>query len=111
MMLYASGADIEVLDGNGKWVKCNDPAFEWSRHQYRLAVPVAYAPFDNQEECVAESKKHKPFGLLKSKMNEGYRLVRGIDSETIELDNIGIIYRLAFEQYTYADGLPFGKRK
>ena len=70
---------------------------------------VNYRPFANGEECMKEMRKHEPFGLVKKSNDREYN----IKSVFIKA---GIIYirgsyvglSRAFNDYTFADGTPFG---
>ena len=60
----------------------------------------SYRQFYSEEECWQEMLKHQPFGWLKNKY-------------AVEYDNItsvcGLLdYKSKFEDYTFADGTPFG---
>lgn len=59
-----------------------------------------YRPFKDVKECWNEMLKHQPFGWLKIK-NENYLNV-------LESINNAKNYQYIFENYTFADGTPFG---
>lgn len=77
----------------------------------------SYRPFKSQEECFEEMQKHIPFGWLKAKQN-GCFLCIGKVSFSQEYENVLIAFStnesllrrcgLVFEEYTFADGTPFG---
>ena len=59
-----------------------------------------YRPFKDADECWNEMLKHEPFGWIKSK-NENYLNVLGSINNAKN-------YQYIFENYTVADGTPFG---
>lgn len=59
-----------------------------------------YRPFKDADECWNEMLKHEPFGWIKSK-NENYLNVLGSINNAKN-------YQYIFENYTFADGTPFG---
>ena len=77
----------------------------------------SYRPFKSQDECFEEMQKHIPFGWLKAKQN-GCFLCIGKVSFSQEYENVLIAFStnesllrrcgLVFEEYTFADGTPFG---
>ena len=77
----------------------------------------SYRPFKSQEECFDEMKKHIPFGWLKAKQN-GCLLCIGKVLFSQEDKNVLISFSTnesllyscfnLFEEYTFADGTPFG---
>lgn len=77
----------------------------------------SYRPFKSQEECFEEMQKHIPLGWLKAKQN-GCFLCIGKVSFSQEHENVLIAFSTSelllrscvsvFEEYTFADGTPFG---
>ena len=73
---------------------------------------VNYRPFANGEECMKEMRKHEPFGLVKKSNDREYNIKSVFIKE-------GIIYirgsyvglSRAFNDYTFADGTPFGVKE
>lgn len=59
-----------------------------------------YRPFKDAEECWQEMLKHEPFGWIKSK-NENYLNVLGSINNAKN-------YQYIFDNFTFADGTPFG---
>ena len=105
-------------------------------HEYReitaeqiLALEVTeptYRPFKNQEECWNEMKKHEPFGYVKSKYDGSYNhyklITKVLNSTTIgkavdcvvEFNGDTLCYHdmvNLYDNYTFADGTPFGIKK
>lgn len=69
-----------------------------------------YRPFKNAEECWKEMEKHQPFGWVKLKDTEsGYYMLKGIASQVvIGFNETPFSYKKVFEDYTFANGTPFG---
>lgn len=69
--------------------------------------------FKNKEECWAEMQKHQPFGWVKT-MHHSYCLITYVmkymlnGEDSIEIDFTRYSLKEAFEQFTFADGTPFG---
>lgn len=77
----------------------------------------SYRPFESQVECFEEMKKHIPFGWLKSKQNESFLCIGKVfvsqENKNVYITfsaNDSLLHRccLVFENYTFADGIPFG---
>lgn len=113
---FAEGKTVEYLN-NKKWKEGDDLAF-WLRPQnYRIKPEPKYKPFKSQEDCWQEMLKHKPFGWLKSKINGRLRCIGEVswsdEFETVHIalstsESVSRSSDSMFEQYTFADGTPFG---
>ena len=77
----------------------------------------SYRPFKSQEECWQEMQKHIPFGWLKSKKNGRYHYIGEVSwSDELEIvcivlstsDSLSRCSGSVFDEYTFADGIPFG---
>lgn len=77
---------------------------------YRIKPEPKYRPFKDAEECWQEMQKHQPFGWVKLKDTEsGYYMLKGIASQVvIEFNETPFSYKKVFEDYTFANGTPFG---
>lgn len=77
---------------------------------YRIKPELKYRPFKDAEECWQEMPKHQPFGWVKLKDTEsGYYMFKGIASQVvIGFNETPFSYKKVFEDYTFADGTPFG---
>lgn len=73
---------------------------------YRIKPESKYRPFKNAEECWAEMRKHYPFGWTKINSND-FNIITTLNT-CVCLNDISISYIDAFDNYTFADGLPFG---
>ena len=116
MQAYAEGKTIQFLDG-GNWYDVYDTDFYKSPDRYRIKPEPKYRPFKTREECWEEMMKHQPFGWLKSKKN-GRFICIGEMSWSDEFETVYIALSTSeslsrsadsvFEEYTFADGAPFG---
>lgn len=79
-------------------------------YEYRIKPDPKYRPFKDAEECWQEMQKHQPFGWVKMKDTEsGYYILKGIANQVvIGLNETPFSYKKVFEDYIFADGIPFG---
>lgn len=99
MQAFVDGKQIQYKESDGKWKDVKDPMW-FSVNEYRIKPKPKYRPFANAEECWQEMQKHQPFGWVKYKEGDKYTTYCNIDGNCdFELD---------FEEYTFADGTPFG---
>ena len=87
---------------------------------YRIKPEPKYRPFKTKEECWNEMQKHQPFGWLKSKKNGSFCCIGEVlwsdafrdvhitysTNESLAHSTISV-----FNEYTFADGTPFGIRE
>ena len=116
---FAEGKSIQRINSLGEWSDVTgDVLFYCNPEDYRIKPEPEYRPFKNQEECWQEMMKHQPFGWLKSirkqeKVHIG-RVFEVKDYVLITLSINGILYNINndssyfFNEYTFADGTPFG---
>lgn len=96
-----------------EWTEIKDITY-WNNIEYRIKpdskAEAKYHHFANAEECWAEMLKHEPFGWVKLKDTEsGYYMIKGIASQVvIGFNETPFSYKRVFEDYTFADGTPFG---
>ena len=115
---YAEGKTIQsrcVKGDTSLWYDDEDPSFD-DDFEYRIKPvskpDVNYRPFANGDECMKEMRKHEPFGLVKKSNDREYNIKSVFIKE-------GIIYirgsyvglSRAFNDYTFADGTPFGVKE
>lgn len=86
----------------------------WNNTEYRIKpdskAEAKYRPFKDAEECWNEMQKHQPIGWVKLKDTEsGYYMLKGIASQVIiGFNKTPFSYKKVFEDYTFANGTPFG---
>ena len=105
---FSEGKVIETKTGSG-WISIENMSFAGNPDSYRIKPNPKYRPFANAEECLAEMQKHQPFGWVK--IEDLYRNIANVTICSITFaDNEArdVEYELAFKNYTFADGMPFG---
>lgn len=119
LQAFAEGKVIETrtdpnvvgkgLEDLNDWTEMKEIEY-WNNIEYRIKPEVKFRPFANAEECWEEMMKHQPFGWVKLKDTEsGYYLLKGIASQVvIGFNETPFSYKKVFEDYTFADGTPFG---
>lgn len=108
---YAEGKEIEFRSKgfDEEWKKVNEiPGLSYSSFDYRVKPKPQYRPFKDAEECWEEMQKHQPFGWVKA--YHGQFVITEIrDSKAIIGRNNNFMdYDYMLENYTFADGTPFG---
>ena len=120
MQALAEGKEIQdKIEGLTDWVDTDEINLEYygQRLKHRIKPEPKYRPFKTQEECWNEMLKHQPWGWLKSKKNGRFRCI-GEMSWSDEFETVYIALSTSeslsrsadsvFEEYTFADGAPFG---
>ena len=121
LQAYAEGKTIETrrkptTDNNGVtkdgwyefncWTEMKELEY-WVNVEYRIKPEPKYRPFANAEECWTEMEKHQPFGWVKTK-DKGIRFcIVGLNQKNA-FTQVGHKYDEAFDDFIFADGLPFG---
>lgn len=123
LQAFAEGKTIETrrkpTNNNGVtkdgWFEFNDwtemkELEYWVNVEYRIKPEPKYRPFANAEECWAEMQKHQPVGFMKFKDTEsGYYMLTSIARGVgVGINDSLLSYDRVFDDYTFADGLPFG---
>ena len=121
---YAEGKQIEIKTKEGKsWSTLEEDDIQYldfKKCDFRIKPEPKYRPFKDAQECLEEMKKHIPFGWLKDKNKDSE--LRNIQALTEEMSTMtdriylrGIrlidgwhVFEEAIEEYTFADGTPFG---
>ena len=113
---FAEGKAIEsrcIKGDKSLWYDDEDPSFD-NDLEYRLKPEPKYRPFANAEECWNEMQKHQPFGWIKSIDNKDSEVfihctaITKKDGILTGIDEIPFPYCGMFNNYTFADGTPFG---
>ena len=93
--------DRRLSDEEYNWSEVDDCSFNIKQFEYRIKPKSTYRPFKNAEECWQEMQKHQPFGWVK--YANKYISISAIDSNNE--------YEIDFDDYTFADGTPFGVKE
>lgn len=90
------------------WKETEEFKFQ-DTYEYRIKPEPKYRPFANAEECWKKMQKHQPFGWVKDRNGSKYT-IENIDYRgCLSINDDGICnFDETFENYTFADGLPFG---
>lgn len=107
---FSEGKVIQTSIKGKPWEDLGEDLEFYINDKYRIKPESKYRPFANAEECWAEMQKHQPFGFVKFKDTEsGYYMLtsiaRGIG---VGINDSLFSYDRVFDDYTFADGLPFG---
>ena len=110
---FADGKTIQAIDPyDDEWCDQTKLNFEaLFEGQYRIKPEVKYRPFKNKKECWQEMLNHQPFGWIADE--DCYRSIAILDDESIEVpsfvdDDFVLSFKEAMDDYTFADGTPFG---
>ena len=112
LVAFAEGKTIQsrcIKGDKSLWYDDEDPSFD-DDFEYRINPESEYRPFKGAEECWQEMQNHQPFGFVKFKDTEsGYSMLTGISIGVgVGINDSLFSYDRVFEDYTFADGLPFG---
>lgn len=91
------------------WTEIKEIGY-WNNIEYRIKPEPKYRPFKDAKECWAEMQKHQPVGFMKFKDTEsGYYMLTSIARGVgVGINDSLFSYDRVFDDYTFADGLPFG---
>lgn len=91
------------------WYDDDDPSFD-DAFEYCIKPEPKYRPFKDAKECWNEMQKHQPIGFMKFKDTEsGYYMLTSIARGVgVGINDSLFSYDRVFDDYTFADGLPFG---
>ena len=112
LVAFAEGKTIQsrcIKGDKSLWYDDEDPSFD-DDFEYRIKPESEYRPFKGAEECWQEMQNHQPFGFVKFKDTEsGYYMLTGIARGVgVGINDSLFSYDRVFDDYTFADGLPFG---
>ena len=95
---------------NNKWVDVDeDHIFKLDLYEYRIKPEPNYRPFKNAEECWQEMQKHQPFGWIKSNDDGHYSMTMMVYDDVIRISGNNLwSFDDTMNNYTFADGTPFG---
>lgn len=110
---YAEGKNIQYNSVTSGWCDITESEglpmgfLEEKPSYFRIKKEFIYRPFANAEECWKEMEKHQPFGWVKTK-DKGIRLCMSGLNQKSAFTQVGHKYDEAFDEFTFADGTPFG---
>ena len=120
LQAYAEGKVIECRTKPGtistsipnEWTEMKEIGF-WNGIEYRIKPDPKYRPFKDAEECWLEMMKHQPFGWIKGKEDEYHTFITTVDNndEMSLSGNNGWSFLGIMNNYTFADGTPFGMKE
>ena len=120
LQAFAEGKVIEFKTKPGtistsipnEWTEMEEIRF-WSNVEYRIKPEPKYRPFKDAEECWQEMLKHQPFGWIKGKEDEYHTFITVVDNndEMSLSGNGGWSFIGIMNNYTFADGTPFGMKE
>ena len=111
---FAEGKKIQAYNPLTKeWYdKYESIDFNSESPKYRIKPETKYRPFKDAEECFEEMKKHQPFAWIKDKQQHEYFNMISIcinAATTFQYDEVKYYdYQKLINEYTFADGTPFG---
>lgn len=108
---FGEGRIIEsssITDVSKAWREVTDfPIGMIKNFKFRIKPEPIYRPFKDAEECWEEMQNHQPFGWVKTK-DKGIRLCMSGLNQKSAFTQVGHEYDEAFDEFIFADGLPFG---
>ena len=110
---FAEGKEVEIKTKEGsEWqiLKENDMQYIDFR-KCDLRIKPKYRPFKDAEECWQEIQKHKPLGWLKASHGKFFIIGARNDEVAFGINDNWHDYNYVFNNYTVADGTPFGIRE
>jgi hypothetical protein len=120
LQAFAEGKEIECRTKPGtisagipnEWTEIKEIGF-WSGIEYRIKPDQKYRQFKDAEECWQEMLKHQPFGWIKGKDYEYHTFITTVDNndEMSLSGNSGWSFIGIMNNYTFADGTPFGMKE
>lgn len=116
---FAEGKVIQISNERGEWIDLTERdglpmgTLEEEPNIFRIKPEPKYRPFANAEECWTEMRKHQPVGFMKFKDTEsGYYMLTSIASGVgVGINDSLFSYDRVFDDYTFADGVPFGVKE
>lgn len=95
----ANGKQLQYLNNEWDDIELTGGIFV-NPELYRIKPEQKHRPFENTKECWEEMQKHQPFGWVKCKDRDTYSIC-GLVYNDLNFEH-------SFEEYTFADGTPFG---
>lgn len=112
LQAFADGKEIECREED-EWYRVLEICNEMKPQDYRIKPEPKYRSFANAEECWQEMLKHQPFGWIKGKEDEYHTFITTVDNndEMSLSGNSGWSFLGIMNNYTFADGTPFGMKE
>lgn len=112
MKAFAEGKTILCrLWGSKCWAEVKSLSLSTDKLEYRIKSEPKYRPFKDAEECWQEMQKHQPFGWIKDINHQYLNIITlsGNAATTFQYDEVEYYeYQRLINEYTFADGEPFG---
>lgn len=105
---FSEGKVIQVKTVDKGWQDILFASFDSNPEDYRIKPEPKFRPFKDAEECWAEMLKHQPFGWVKEKERNVRTEINYIHNEGVMFSCGSISFERMFDNYTFADGTPFG---
>lgn len=110
---YKEGKTLQFYTSYGELKDVSAEEFDiekWYKKPKKFCIKPEpkYRPFVNTEECWAEMQKHQPFGWLKVIRENARTIVNYIHNKGVIFSNGSVSFERMFDNYTFADGTPFG---
>ena len=105
---WAEDKSIQCQADSGSWIDINKDVYTSNPpSKYRIKPEPKYRPFKSQKECWQEMLKHQPFGWIRG--NIKYYLISTLNDVGIWFsDKVSYTFRESIDNFTFADGTPFG---
>ena len=112
MQAFAEGKTIEYSSDGKFWSEIDVTSWTPGKF-YRIKPEPKYRPFKNKEECWQEMQKHQPFGWIRNTDTQCLHNITsiGYNNHGICLDNSIMHFDTTFNDFTFADGAPFGVKE
>lgn len=116
MQAFAEGDEIQYRNNYNEWIDVKTGeglCFTRPSSCYRIKPEIKCRPFRDVEECWQEMLQHRPFGWIKSNEDGHYAMVTTVDDVegekyiAISGNNLWS-FDDTINNYTFADGTPFG---
>lgn len=104
---FSEGKGVETKTGSG-WISIENMSFAGNPEYYRIKPEPKYRPFKDAEECWQEMLKHQPFGWVKVIGGNARTEINYMHDEGVMFSCGSILFERMFDNYTFADGTPFG---
>ena len=113
---FAEGKIIQYQKDINNWVDLNEReglpigVLEEEPKNFRIKPEPKYRPFKDAEKCWKEMRKHYPFGWVKLKATGKYFILQAVGNffAVVGIDDRPTNYDKLLDEYTFADGVPFG---